>query len=266
MDHQTIRAQIPTLVSGHVPRNTRKIKFRIHDGQPLVSALGLHVDPQPFEGKVVAKTDDAIVVKIGRTEFAVLDRRLATQEPDEGAKVHVQPYARRRFDGLRADTPEERTERTPDGTPYVVKTRILGSAPAKLPIPEPRCLELQELVQQLEQLPAPDGFRRITHLLVDANARDFAWVDPLPRDIIKTPPSISFTVATAKFQGQVTVLYERVGDLYAVELRRGEELVQRVDSVFFDTLGETLEQLIDDGTWRHIQVSVLSGQSKPTNH
>lgn len=266
MDHQAIRAQLPALVSGYVPRNTRTIKFRIHDGKPPVSAFGLHIDPQPFEGKVIAKTDEAIVIKIGRAEFAILDRCLVTQEPDEGAHVHVQPYARRRFDGLRADTPEEQTERTTDGTPYVVRTHILGSAPAKLPIPEPRCLELKELVQQLEQLPAPDGFRRITHLLVDANARDFGWVDPLPRDIIKTPPAISFTVATAKFQGQVTVLYERAGDLYAVELRRGGELIDRVDSVFFDTLGETLEQLIDDGTWRRIEVNVVSGGRKPTRH
>src|SRR3546814_9826753 len=71
------------------------------------------------------------------------------------------------------------------------------------------CPELQELVDQLEQLPAPDGFRRITHMLVDAGARDITWVDPLPADIIRTPPAIGFTVATMKFQGRVTVLYER---------------------------------------------------------
>ena len=38
--------------------------------------------------------------------------------------------------------------------------------------------------EQLETLPAPDGYRRITHLLVDAGACDFTWVDPLPKDII----------------------------------------------------------------------------------
>ena len=117
-----------------------------------------------------------------------------------------------------------------------------------------------ELVNQLEQLPAPDGFRRITHLLVDAGARDITWVDPLPADIIRTPPAIGFTVATMKFQGRVTVLYERGLDLYAVELHRDGELVERVDEVFFDTLGETLERLIDDGSWRRIRVQCLSGR------
>ena len=243
MDTQSIRAQMPTLVSGHVPRNIRRFKFNIFDGQPKVSTLGFHIDPRPFEGKVIATTDEAIVIKTGRAEFAVLDRALVTAIPEEGAKVQVQPYTRRRFDGLRADTPEERTEYNGDGRPYVVTTHVLGSAPAKLPIPQPRCPELQELIDQLEQLPAPDGFRRITHLLVDAGARDFTWVDPLPSDIIATPPAIGFTV----------------------ELHRNWELVERVDEVFFDMLGETLERLIDDGSWRQIHVTIVSGR-KPTHH
>lgn len=161
MDTQAIRAQMPTLVVGHVPSNVRSFKFNIFDGQPKVSTLGFHIDPKPFEGKVIATTDEAIVVKTGRAEFAVLDRTLVTEVPDEGAKVQVEPYVRRRFDGQRADTPEEQTEFTADGQPYTVKRFVLGSAPAKLPIPEPRCPELQELIDQLEQLPAPDGFRRI---------------------------------------------------------------------------------------------------------
>ncbi|NMG49833.1 GTPase [Azoarcus communis] len=260
MDTQAIRAQMPTLVCGHVPSNVRSFKFNIFDGQPKVSTLGFHIDPKPFEGKVIATTDEAIVVKTGRAEFAVLDRALVTEVPDEGTRVHVEPYARRRFDGQRADTPEERTEFTADGQPYTVKTLVLGSAPATLPIPEPRCPELQELIQQMEQLPAPDGYRRITHLLVDAEARDFTWVDPLPEDIIATPPAIGFSVDTAKFQGRVTVLYERGLDLYALELHRDGELVERVNEVFFDALGETLERLIDDGNWRRIRVQCLPGQ------
>lgn len=37
------------------------------------------------------------------------------------------------------------------------------------------------------EMPAPDGFRRITHMLVDAGAHDFTWVDPKPSRIIETP-------------------------------------------------------------------------------
>jgi hypothetical protein len=260
MNTQAIRAQMPTLVTGHVPRNIRTFKFNIFDGQPKTSALGFHIDPQPFEGKVIAKTDDAVVVKKGRAEFAVLDLALVSEVPSIGAKVRVEPYARRRFDGRRADTPEERTEVTADGHRFTVKSVLLGAAPAKLPIPEPQCYELQELIRQLEQLPAPDGFRCVTHLLVDAGARDFTWVDPAPDDIIATPPAISFNVATSKVEGRVNVLYDRGGDVYVVELQRGEEVIERVDPVYFDTLGETLERLIDDGTWRQIRVVALSSR------
>ena len=179
----------------------------------------------------------------------------------EGAKVHVQPYARRRFDGLRADTPEVVTEKTSDGTPYTITRHILGKAPAKLPIPEPQCMELGQLIEQLEEMPVPDGFRCITHMLVDAGARDFAWVDPKPSKIIETPPAISFTVSTTKFEGQVTILYDRGGDTYVVELHRDGELIDRHDEVYFDMLGEVLERLIDDGRWRLIGVSVIDAKA-----
>lgn len=257
MDRSLIKTLMPSLVAGHVPRNVRSFKYNVFDDQPQVSTMGFLIDPKPFDGKVVAKTDDAVVVKLKPSEFAVLDRNLVSTVPEEGAKVHVRPYARRRFDGLRADTPEERTEYTSDGKSYVIKTHILGSAPAKLPIPEPQCLELRELIQQLEELPAPDRFRKITHMLVDAGARDFTWVDPTPAKIIETPPEISFDVASAKFEGRVTVLYDRAMDVYAVELRRGDELVERIDEVYFDGLGEVLARRIDDGQWRQIQVDVI---------
>lgn len=138
MDRSLIKSMMPSLVAGHVPRNVRSFKYRVFDDQPLSSTLGFAIDPQPFDGKVVAATDDAIVVKLKPSEFAVLDPSLVTTVPAEGAKVHVQPYARRRFDGLRADTPEVITEKTSDGTPYTITRHILGSAPAKLPIPTPQ--------------------------------------------------------------------------------------------------------------------------------
>ncbi|TEP82017.1 GTPase [Pseudomonas aeruginosa] len=257
MDRSLIKSMMPSLVAGHLPRNVRSFKYRVFDDKPQSSALGFDFDPQPFDGKVVVVNDDAIVVKLTPSEFAVLDPPLVTTVPSEGAKVHVQPYARRRFDGLRADTPEVVVEKGADGVPYTITRHILGSAPAKLPIPEPRCIQLRHLIQQLEEMPAPDGFRRITHLLVDAGAHDFTWVDPTPSKIIDTPPAIRFTVSTAKFDGLVTILYDRAGDTYVVELHRGSELVDRHDEVHFDALGDVLERVIDDGRWRLIKVTLL---------
>jgi hypothetical protein len=265
MNTQAIRAQMPKLVVNHVPSNARNYEFIIFDGEPKVSTLGFHIDPKPFEGRVIAKTDDAIIVKTGRIRVAILDRALVTEDPAEGTKVQVAPYARHRFDGQRADTPEERTELDSSGTPHTMMTLALGSAPARLPIPKPRCPELEDLIRQMEELPAPDRFRRITHLLVDAKARDFTWVDPLPEDIIHTPPAISFSVDTAKYQGRVTVLYDRGIDLYMVELSRDGECVERVENVYSDDLGDVLEKLIDDGEWRRIRVQSLPAR-KPAQH
>jgi hypothetical protein len=257
MDHALLRALMPALTRPHVPSNVRTFRYRVFDGTPKRSSLGIIIDPKPFEGKVVAKTEDAVVIKTGRAEFAVLDRSLVTMDPDEGAKVLVEPYARRRFDGLRADTPERRTERRADGTEFVSETMVLGTAPAKLPIPKPRCHELAALIEQLEEMPAPDGFRRITHMLVDAGARDFSWVDPTPANIIKTPPAIRFNVSTAKFVGEVSIVYNRGADTYVIELRHSTECVDRIEDVYFDDLGQVLESRIDDGSWRRIRVTPL---------
>ncbi|WJV25660.1 MULTISPECIES: GTPase [Pseudomonas] len=258
MDHDLIRSQMPALVSGHVPRNARSFTFAIYDGLPQLSMLGFRLDPKPFEGKVIASNDEAIVVKTGRTTFAVLNRDLVTEQPTEGSKVRVTPYARYRFDGQRADTPEEKVDYASDGTPYVIKTHVLGSAVAKLPVPKPECYELAALIEQLEQMPAPDGFRSISHLLVDAKAKNFSLVDPQPEDILRTPPAINFDVETTKFTGQVSVLYDRGMDVYVIELRRNGELLQRLDEVYFDCLGDTLQRLIDDGRWRQIHVELLT--------
>lgn len=267
MDHLAIRTLMPTLVAPFVASNSRRFKYRIYDDQPAVSPLGFHIDPPPFEGKVIALIDDAIVIKVKRSEFAVLDRHLVNVVPDEGSTVSITPYARRHFDGQRVGTPRENTEYLADGTPYVTRTVILGDATTKLPVPAPRCLELAQLIEQLEQQPAPDGFRRITHLLVDAQARDFTLVDPERADIVSTPPSISFTVTTGKFSGQVTISYDRCADTYGIDLHHNEALDQRVENIYFDSLGDVLEQLIDDGHWRGIQVEVLSavGKAKHAN-
>lgn len=260
MDHAALRTQLPTLVGPFLPRNVRSFKYRIYDDQPSVSALGFVIDPQPFEGKVIVKTDNAIIVQIARAQFAVVDRQLASNDPEEGAKVAVTPYARHHFDGTRLDAPVEEARQTTDGQTYTVQSVILGGSTTKLPVPKPRCVELAALIEQLEQLPAPDRFRRISHLLVDASARNFVCVDPEPDDT--TPPSIAFTVDTAKFCGQLAISYDYGVDLYVIELRRDSKLIERVEEISFDILGEVLERLIDDGHWRQIRIDVLARPSR----
>jgi hypothetical protein len=266
MDQQAIKEQLRTALRPFIPRNATGYTYRVYEGLPAVNTLGFRMDPEPFEGKVVIVTDEAIILKIGRkTQFAVLDRSLVTTVPAVGQTVSVQPYARRFFNGQRADAPKVEVVTRSDGTSYTSRTMILGKVPpASLPIEPVECLELQQLIEQLEQMKAPDGHRAISHMLVDAKASDFSVVDPGPDEIFEKPPTISFTVSTRKFNGRVSVIYLRDMDVYAIELRRDGELLERIDDVYFDSLGEILATQIDDGAWRQIQVQPIStSKTKP---
>ena len=119
MDTQTIRAQMPTLVRGHVPSNVRSFKFNIFDSQPKVSTLGFHIDPKPFEGKVIATTDEAIVVKTGRAEFAVLDKALVTEVPDEAPRCRSSPMR----DAVSTACARTRPRKAPSSPPMASLTR-----------------------------------------------------------------------------------------------------------------------------------------------
>ena len=134
------------------------------------------------------------------SEFAVLDPQPGDHGSCRpGAKVHVNlmpvvastdcAQTRRRSSPRRLRT----ARRTPSRG-----TSRLGAA--GLPIPTPQCMELGQLIEQLEEMPAPIASGASPAMLVDAGARDFTWVDPTPSKIIETPPAISFTVSTAKFE------------------------------------------------------------------
>jgi len=73
---------------------------------------------------------------------------------------------------------------------------------------------------------------------------------------------VAFTVENARFNGQIKVIYDRGLDTYVIEAipREGEKT--RTESVFMDDLGDVLARLIDDGSWRRIQVEVLPGKPK----
>lgn len=266
MDRERLHKLIPSLVSGYVPRNAPNYYYRVYDDQPHRSSLGIQVDPRPFQGTVIAKTDDALIIKTGRVAFAAVDRDLATLDPEAGTKVEVTPYARRDFDGTRIDGATEKTHQAADGHRYTVSTVTLGGRTVKLPLPIPRCPELADLIAQVEQLPAPDGRRKIVHMLVDAGASAFTCVDPEPDHIIDTPPEIAFQIDNARFSGRVAIVYDRGLDLYAVESRESDRVLERIERVDFTALGKTLEYLIDDGRWRRIQITVLGRTRKRTLH
>ena len=231
MDTQTIRAQMPTLVRGHVPSSDPQLPSSTSSmGQPKGFDAGLPHRSQNLSRAKVIATTDAIVVKTGRPVRHCSTRRSSPNVPDEGAKVQVEPCAaplRRPARGHPREAPS-----SPPAW-YTVKRLILGSAPAKLPIPAPQCPEAAGTGPPTGTV-ARRWFPAHHALLVDAGARDFTVVDPSPSNIIATPPAIGFTVASAKFQGASPCSTNAASTSTRWNFTATANLVGRVDEVFFD--------------------------------
>src|SRR5579859_4639401 len=157
MNRSFVQERIRLLASDHMPRNATRYGCTIYDDK---STLSNFIDPEPFEGMVIDVNDVAIFIKTARAGFAAVDKALTNQQVSVGSKVLVTPYARRRFDGKRADTPKEELCRDSDGTEVIRKTWVLGDVTVRLPLPKARCAHLVRLIKHLETLPAPDGFRK----------------------------------------------------------------------------------------------------------
>jgi len=261
LNRQKLDQALPALLKEYIPRNIRYFNYRIVDFSVCHNMLGIIVDPQPFEGKVVVYTDEAMIVKIGRKDFRVVDLAYVTDKPVLGSQVRVTPYACRHFDGRRIDEYEEKNVIASSGSVLKSVRMVLG-AQTKLPVPQVKCPELAEMINQIQQLPAPDGVRKGVHILVDAGATDFSVVDPEPNQIVATPPTLKFKVANPKFQGEVAIIYNRGLDAYEMELRQNGALFHRDDYLLFDDLGPKLVEYVDDGLWQKIEVRVIANTKR----
>ena len=300
LDKTTIKQSLSKLIRPLVPKNCRRYHYRFCDLIPEPNLLGFRCDPQPFQGKVTLITDTFMLVqeKGTKNHFVIVNKAYVDNLPEVGNQIEVIPYARRHFNGKRIDEPEQETVTLDDGTQYVTTKMVLGGATTELPLPiskeQIQCPELLALIDQLEQLPAPDGFRQISHLLVDAGAKEFTLNDPKASDITHSPPSISFVVSNTKFSGKVTIAYDRGADTYVIQVipsaypstqlkpistkdmvttkaQVKESLMPNIPTsnttepmamieitnVYFDELGIRLAGLIDDGRWQGIQVKIL---------
>lgn len=244
----------------HVPARTRRITWRIHTASDFgcETSIGLLLDVPVVEGRVVERlalaSGEALLVATGRTSFVGIDcALLAPAFRDDvriGDSVTIELYARRRFSGERCDAPIRRG----DG----LVTHILGGCDPCFPdVDALQCPQLQELIRQLCELRAPDRFRRVAHILIDAGARSVQYADPSPDKLLEIPPSITVEASTAKHQGKVAISYLAVPDYYAIELldRDGQRMEIR-DDVDFTQLGDLLVELIDDGSWRTARAAV----------
>lgn len=273
MDRNSALSYVKQVAHNHIPKNSRGFKFRfINSLSPGQNFLGFFIDPKPFEGKVVEQEAGLLLVKEGRTSLTGIPLALIDGEiPKVGATIKVEPYARHRFDGRRLDDPDTRIETTKDGQQREVLTLEIGQGRLELPLEQsPRCPELKAMIDQLVGLDAPDspkGYRKISHMLADANATDFQLVDPDPNntDECHIRPAIAFSVDTPKFKGRVQIRYEWGRDTYTVLHSPGFDDNEPQDfedrcwkDVYFDQLGEVLGRIFDDGSWKRVKVTQVT--------
>lgn len=247
-----------TVAGKHLPRNARRYSFRVYSNERAINGLGFQTDLSPVEGKLVEIGESFVAIKAARAEFFVCAKDLMESVPDIGAVVRVTPYARRKFDGSRLDSPvveEHGTYRT-----SIVK---IGERVSPIPIDKTALKSeyLKDMICQVEELPAPDGIRTLAQLLIDAGAatESVTFEDPVDGDVISKPPMLEFRIASQKWSGYLQLIYDRASDLYRVQLTEPERANVEVDieDVDFTSLGEVIANLVDDGLWRVAKVEIL---------
>jgi hypothetical protein len=270
-------AFLRSVVHNHVGSNIRSYSWKTWCCEVSHNSLGGIRYLSPVEGKVVDQNDDFLLVKAGPKEFVVVLKELLTEVPAIGAKVGLKFYELRRFDGTLADGSEDAVE---GGFRSIMLTGAQSYFPVKWDgryihqreslTASHRMIQnpyLRDLITQMETIRTADGLRRVVNVIIDAGATELDFVDPPEQDSAEIPPAISFRVANTKLLGKVTIDYDRAMDYYRVHVERvtsGREspAKESFTDIDFEQLGPFLEELIDDRSWRQVQVTVLRAAPK----
>jgi len=277
--NEQAKAWLRTVIHNHVGSNIRSYQWTTWTGEVTHNMLGGIRYLSPQEGKVVDENEHFLLVKTGPKDFNITLKSLLTELPAIGAKVRLQFYQLRRFDGTLADGSEDPAVNglttmslTGVETHFPVRwdglervadvNRHLAATYREIQNPY-----LRDLIVQLETIRVDGGIRRAVNVLVDAGATDLDFVDPPEEESVQTPPAIRFRVNNAKLQGGVEVNYDRAMDYYRVNVTKpypslNSTETERYEDVDFEQLPLLLARLIDDGEWRKVKVTVLKPAPK----
>lgn len=250
--------------------NVRTYRWSHYVGGINENVFGGISELQPVEGKIVDIADGFVLTKITPSTFNITSESLLSEPVKVGDKVRLEFYAKRRFDGLLADGSQD---------PAVggSRTILLTGVDTMFPVTwegryihnqerhafEYRAINnpyLRDLIVQMEKIPVNAGRRKVVNILVDAGAKDLRFNDP--SENCETPPTIICEVKTAKAEGTLQIRYDRGGDCYEVHLSHAQGPDTVIDFIYFDGLGQVLEDLIDDGSWAKAKVTVLKAAPK----
>ncbi|MDP3522280.1 MAG: hypothetical protein Q8S02_16840 [Hydrogenophaga sp.] len=252
---------------------SRRVSFKIYVQEPQVNSLGGINFYSPIEGKVVDQSDGFTTIKVSMSEYTVVQTDLLSQPVEVESKVALSFYKLHRFDGSAADGSE-------DAAIGGCRTISLTGAKTYFPVKwEGRYVGINEkfedtyqviqnpylrtLIQQMEDMPMADGLRSPVNVLTDANPKDLTFIDPTEEDSALVAPGLRVHVATKKFEGDVTVEYDRGSDTYRVILEADQDDERTVvDNVHFNEVGQCLLECIDDGQWQQAKVTLIKAAPK----
>lgn len=264
---------ITSVISNHLAANIRTYKWKTYTGERNTNSLG-GVSFLSAESATVVDTDGTFTLfKVKPSEFVIVKTDLLSEPVQIGAKVALSFYKLKRFDGTSADGSD-------DPTVAGIRTIMLTGAKTIFPVKwEGRYLGINErfadqyreignaylrdLLTQMESQYVDDGMRAPINVLIDANATQLDFIDPGVDCGSLVAPGLRVRVASSKFQGDVTIEYDRGADTYRVILEPQDSLERIVvDDVHFNELGNVLVESIDDGEWRKAKVTVLKAAPK----
>jgi hypothetical protein len=253
-----------SIVGNHIPSNARRYTSRLYLAQRSIAKdYGFQIDISPMEGKIVEENEEFILMKVGRTEFFVALKSALEFVPEVGSTCRITPYARKRFDGERLDKPVS----VDAGDGFIRTSFILGEYRSYLPIDKQAiiCKELVDTIEVIENERA-DEIRTIAQVLIDAGALKepvFFQDVTAAEEIIAKPPTVRFRVATTKFDGYLSIVYDRAMDSFRILLQDRdlkkwlEERNQFITITGPSALGQKIIELVDDGQWKIAPVEVL---------
>jgi len=266
---ETAQQWLKSVAAKHLGKNIRSYKWISYLGVIAHNAFGGICFPSPKEGKVVDSNHQFTMVKTGLAEFVIVTTALLSSPVNIGDKIGLCFYKLKRFDGTDADGRQ-------DTTGPMLLTGAKSYFPVKWPdrylgidekfsdrYTEIQNPYLQDLINQMEAIPVDGGMRRVVNILIDANATQLVFNDPVEERSMEDRPAINVHVSTAKHVGSVSIIYNRVPDTYTIELtpdNGSKKLI--LEDLYFDQLGQTLIDGIDDGSWKTARVTVLKPATK----